>query len=41
MPTIPLSGRQTLAVLGIALVTAAFTLTIYHYATRQTGEAGA
>lgn len=41
LPPMPLSGRQTLAVLGIALVSAGFALAVYHYATRPNAEPGA
>lgn len=41
LPPFPMSGRQTLAVLGLAGIVAAFTVLIYHYATRSPAEPGA
>jgi hypothetical protein len=36
-----MSGRQTLAVLGLAAIVAGFTVLVYHYATKAPAEPGA
>jgi hypothetical protein len=41
LPSLPMSGRQTLAVLGLAAVVAGFVVLVYHYATRSPAEPGA
>lgn len=41
LPSLPMSGRQTLAVLGLAAIVAGFTVLVYHYATKAPAEPGA
>lgn len=41
LPTIPMSPKQAGASVLIALVTAAFVVIVYHYATRSPAEPGA
>ena len=41
LPAMPLSPRQTVAVLGLAVLSAVFVLIVYHYATRPNAEPGA
>lgn len=38
LPAIPMSPRQTLAVLGLSAIVAASIVLIYHYATRSPAE---
>lgn len=41
LPSLPMSGRQTLAVLGLAGIVAGFVVLVYHYATKAPSEPGA